>query len=126
MTHYQTPATLKGTLGRVYGGVEDLVHLTDGTRGSFGQRVADFIDTEMRVGDPDAGDNPLCPGCFMVAIVATAMTLAERNGQSMAELGRSMAHAFTQVAHLADGALALPEEILIAPFIEGKATEIAG
>lgn len=113
------PVTLKGTLGRVYGGDADKVHIADGQRGAFGSRVADFIDREMRADDPDAGTKPLCPGCYMIALVAAAMHLAERNGQSPVELGRTMAHAFTGVAELAERAeapLVPSEEILITPF----------
>lgn len=117
---FPAPLSMNGTLGRVYGGDPGLVHLADGTRGSFGQRVASFIDAEMRAQSAAGPDAALCPGCYMVAIVATAMTLADRYGQPMNELGRSLAYAFTQVAELSDAAMELPEEILIAPFVEAQ------
>lgn len=120
-----TPVTLKGTLGRVYGGDDEKVHIADGTRGSFGATVADFIDREMRARDPDAEDKPLCPGCYMIALVAAAMHLAQRNGQSLVELGRTMAYAFEGVADLAEraeGPVTPSEEILITPFVQPVVT----
>lgn len=128
---YPLPVTAKGTLGRVYGGDDTKVHIGDGQRGSFGEKIADFIDTEMRTDARLRGDEvdgkPLCPGCYMIALIGAAMTLADRNGQPLSELGRSMAHAFTQVADLGDAgaALALPEEILIKPFAEAEAAYAA-
>lgn len=109
----------RGTEGRVYGGLRDKVHIRDGQRGAFGVRVADFIDAEMRAGDDDAGDKPLCPGCYMIAILGTTITLAQRNGQSLAELGCAMAYAYTQLAERAKADL--PEEMLILPFADKQA-----
>ncbi len=115
----------RGTEGRVYGGLEDKVHIPDGTRGAFGQRVADFIDAEMRAGDADAGDKPLCPGCYMIALLGTAITLAQRNGQTLPELGRAMAHAFTELADRAEAEpVPLPEEMLILPFADKSALSL--
>lgn len=137
-TEISVPALLRGTEGRVYGGDDTKVHIEDGQRGAFGVRVADFIDAEMRAGDADATpDKPLCPGCYMIALVAAAMTLAKRNGQSLRELGMTMSHHFFRVAEKAAAGeeQALPEEMVIAPFaelgidpsvIEGEFTVVAG
>lgn len=46
----------------------------------------------------DAYNLPLCPGCYMVALFNAAITLAERNGQSLRELGNSLGDAFKQLA----------------------------
>lgn len=102
------------TEGRVYGGASNLIHLADGTRADFGALVATYVDSQMRqravvagartqdqaYGDADRQQprQQLCPGCYMVAIVATAVTLAERNGQSVQELGRSLSMAFAAIA----------------------------
>lgn len=122
MTDTTQQVTLKGTLGRVYGGDEEKVHIADGQRGSFGVALADTLDRAMRQADPDSGDKPLCPGCYMIALLGAAITLAQRNGQSLVELGQSMSYAFTQIAD-ADTYTApiLPEEMLIAPFAEAAA-----
>lgn len=72
-------------------------------------------------GDADATpDKPLCPGCYMIALVAAAMTLAKRNGQSLRELGMTMSHYFFRVAEKAAAGeeQALPEEMVIAPFAD--------
>lgn len=102
------------TEGRVYGGARNLIHLADGTREEFGEYIATQIDMTMRNravrgqqrtpeqawGDPDRQQprQPLCPGCYMVAVVATAVALAERNGQSITELGNSLSAAFAAIA----------------------------
>lgn len=118
MNETQT-VSLRGTEGRIYGGDETKVHIADGQRGAFGERVADFIDAEMRAGDPEAtADDPLCPGCYMIALLGAAMTLADRNGQSLVELGRAMGHAFDELALRAEVGERpdLPEEMEIAEF----------
>lgn len=102
------------TEGRVYGGARNLIHLADGTREEFGAYMATQLDMTMRNravrnksrtpeqawGDPDRQQprQQLCPGCYMVAIVATAVALAERNGQSITELGNSLSKAFADLA----------------------------
>jgi hypothetical protein len=43
-------------------------------------------------------NKPLCPGCYMVALFNAAVTLAKENGQSLTELGNSMAQAFAELA----------------------------
>lgn len=106
--------SINPTEGRVYGGASNLIHLADGTREEFGSLVATYVDHMMRTRavqggartqDQAYGDaerriprQQLCPGCYMVAIVATAVALAERNGQSVQELGRSLSVAFDAIA----------------------------
>lgn len=102
------------TEGRVYGGARNLIHLADGTREVVGGTLAAFLDGEMRMravrngsrtqneayGDADRRipRQQLCPGCYMVAIVAMAVKLAEANGQSVTELGNSLSAAFAAIA----------------------------
>lgn len=102
------------TEGRVYGGASNLIHIADGQRENVGAYLARMLDAHMRAeavrngarseaqawGDPDrrAPRQQLCPGCYMVAIVATAVKLAEENGQSVQELGRSLSVAFDAIA----------------------------
>lgn len=100
-----------GTMGRVYGGDPDLLHFRDGTRKDAGRRVADFIDDDMRRINNTDGDTPLCPGCYMIALLNAAICLAQDNGQPLSELGRSMAHAFSLLSDDADAAMT--EEILV-------------
>lgn len=107
------------TEGRVYGGAVNLIHIADGERQKLGVRIASALDQHMRMnavvngsrspeqawGDPvrQRPRQSLCPGCYMVAIVATAVELAQQNGQSITELGRSLSAAFKQ---LEEGGLA--------------------
>ncbi len=102
------------TEGRVYGGASNLIHLADGTREEVGRMLATHLDTMMRfravqggarTQDQAYGDagrrirrQQLCPGCYMVASVAAAVALAERNGQSVQELGNSLSAAFDAIA----------------------------
>lgn len=91
---------MSGTLGRVYGGDPQFVHIADGERQHVGALVADYLDGLMRAlsMDRNAKEKRLCPGCYMIALYNAALTLAERNGQSRAELCRSMAGAFAALA----------------------------
>jgi hypothetical protein len=100
--------TTQATLGRVYGGNPTLCHIADGTRRTVGFAVAESLTLEMRRRAND-WSNPLCPGCYMVAIVNAAMFLATHNGQSLTELGNSLSLAFAKVA---DGG-GLSEEIVV-------------
>lgn len=88
----------QGTNGRVYGGDPNLVHVPDGARAGVGSRVAN--DISLRIRDTGGGwdDRSLCPGCYMVVLFNAAVTLAKQNGQSLKELGRSMACAFDALA----------------------------
>lgn len=102
------------TEGRVYGGASNLIHIADGQRENVGAYLARMLDAHMRAeavrngarseaqawGDPDrrAPRQQLCPGCYMVAIVAAAVKLAEENDQSVQELGRSLSVAFDAIA----------------------------
>jgi hypothetical protein len=97
---------------RVYGGDPKYVHIPDGMRKAFGRAIAVQIDKRMRLvakGKPDG--KPLCPGCYMVALVNAAITLADANGQSRKELGQSMAQAFLDLA--ANPKQGLTEEIAV-------------
>lgn len=97
----------KGTLGRVYGGDPTLIHIKDGGRKQVGDWLADFMDRTMREQAYEKGlrtweesqNQKLCPGCYMVAGYDMLVTLAERNGQDLQELARSMIGAFQ---HLLD------------------------
>jgi hypothetical protein len=95
------------TLGRVYGGDTGLIHIADGQRRHVGARIAVLLDSMMRADarirgdrtDTQADRQDLCPGCYMVALFNACVELAQRNNQSLRELGTSMAAAFQ---HLAD------------------------
>ena len=95
---------MSGTQGRVYGGDPGLIHIPDGRRAEFGRKVASFLTDQMHHLDagiswtPNGRYKPLCPGCYMVALVNAAIELADRNGQSRKELGLSMANAFSRLA----------------------------
>ena len=92
---------LHGTQGRVYGGDPNLIHAKDGTRASVGSELATSLDMMMRAAALENGSRTseqietqdLCPGCYMVALYDAAVWLAQRNGQSLSELGRTMAKA---------------------------------
>lgn len=101
------------TEGRVYGGASNLIHIPDGERQSMGVAMAAQLSLRMRTraftsgartlgqafgDDGKANEQPLCPGCYMVAIVAMAVELAQKNGQSITELGNSLSRAFDQLA----------------------------
>jgi hypothetical protein len=94
------------TNGRVYGGDSGLVHIKDGNRVAMGIHTAMFLDDSMRsaaFADGDrtleqADNQNLCPGCYMVALFNAAVHLAQQNGQSLDELGRSMSEAFGMLA----------------------------
>jgi hypothetical protein len=90
---------------QVYRGKPELVHVTDGQRVKVGEAVASVVDDAMRSNafwtapteeamTAYREDKQLCPGCYMVVLFNAAVTLAKRNGQSLTELGRSMACAF--------------------------------
>ena len=100
-----------GTEGRVYGGDPELLHIPDGRRGEFGQEIADFITRRMQEMNGGRTD-PLCPGCYMIALMCAGITLARLNGQSIGELRDALGNAF-ETLNLND---ALPEEMLIVPF----------
>lgn len=98
----------QGTDGRVYGGDCNLVHIADGQRRRLGQGIANEVsliirnEAAARYATPEgklkAYTNPLCPGCYMIALFNAAITLADENGQSREELGRTMALAFAKIA----------------------------
>src|ERR1700756_5457542 len=102
-----TVSTRKGdpTEGRIYGGDSGLIHIKDGERESIGAYLAATLDTIMRndanddgrITDAEWAQLTLCPGCYMVALFNAAVTLTQNNGQSLKELGRSMADAFARL-----------------------------
>lgn len=111
--------------GLVYRGACDLVHIADGERAYMGEKLAhelsdmmrrDAVDNGSRTyaqvyGEPGQKAQPLCAGCYMVAIFNAAVTLAKENGQSLSELGRSLSMAF---ASLAEGGESRMESIHVA------------
>jgi hypothetical protein len=99
--------THNGTAGRTYGGDPSLVHIPDQHRADVGRTVANELESTMRLlgslgvghdAKPATGDDPLCPGCYMIALFDAAVILAERTGQDVRELGASMAGLFTELA----------------------------
>lgn len=106
-----------GTQGRVYGGNPALVHIEDGKRRLAGEAVARFIGEQMRQAAFLRGANStgaLCPGCYMVALVNASVELAQANGQSLCELGRTMSEAFAEIADNAcAGREVVTEEICV-------------
>lgn len=99
-------ATQNGTDGRVYGGDCDLIHVADGQRAQLGRDMAYILGQQMRRDAFNRGDRTLiqaaeqslCPGCYMVVGFDMMVTLARQNGQSLRELGRTMAQAFAFLA----------------------------
>lgn len=95
--------TRDGTDGRVYGGDPNLIHVPDGKRRLAGSQAAIAIDGIMRaisnrIPWPQRAFKLLCPGCYMIVLFNAAIFLAQRNGQPLTELGRTMARAFTKLA----------------------------
>lgn len=103
---------MSGTEGRIYGGDPNLIHIADGMRTDFGYASAEIVDDWMRMEsqEPEYRKESLklCPGCYMIAGFNQLCFLAAQNGQSLTELGRTMAAAFQK---LADGAKPFTEEI---------------
>lgn len=98
---------MNGTMGRIYGGDPNYVHIPDGTRREVGLEVALAADREMRLAAALAAkkaDGPLCPGCYMIALFNAAVELAKANGHDLKELGRTMANAYTLLAEKGEGA----------------------
>lgn len=97
--------THNGTDGRTYGGDPNLVHIPDHHRKDVGSAVADYLDNTMRLiaitnqgFDYIKRENPLCPGCYMIALIDAALVLARRYGQDERELARSIGEAFAKFA----------------------------
>lgn len=101
-----------GTEGRIYGGDPNLLHIPDGTRGAFGQEISDFVTKRLREMNNGRTD-PLCPGCYMIALMNAGVILARENGQNITELRDSLSNAFSTL-NLDDD---LNEEMIIAPFV---------
>lgn len=108
-----------GTEGRVYGGDCNLIHVADGKRADMGRALATTLDHRMRTAAEFEGrrtheeslQQDLCPGCYMIVAFNMLTTLAMENGQSMSELGQTMAAAFSQLAE--KGAAFDMEEITV-------------
>lgn len=96
-------------MSQVYRNRQEYVHIEDGKRAAVGRAYSVYLTNEIRdaaflQGNLDAYRNPLCPGCYMVAVFNLALELARMNGQSLTELGNSLGNAFYQLAQ--DGAYA--------------------
>lgn len=114
-----------GTNGRAYGGDPALVHIPDHHRADVGRSIADVLTSEMRLlgtlgvghdAKPATGDDALCPGCYMIALYDAAVILAEREGQSLQELGASLAGLFDSLARTGSHTArdqALTEEMMV-------------
>lgn len=115
------PLTRDGTMGRVYGGDPNLVHVPDGERREAGRLAARAIDRVIRaisenIPWPMRRYHPLCPGCYMVVLFNAALALAKANGQPLDELGRTMGAAFNRLAEVGDTAEGIEEiEVLLDP-----------
>lgn len=94
--------TRDGTLGRVYGGDPNLIHIADGKREGAAAQLAFELDrlmrqhAENRTAD-EKERQPLCPGCYMVVGFDMMLILAEQNGQCKRELARTMRDAWQMV-----------------------------
>lgn len=93
----------------VYRGDASLVHVEDGMRAEIGDNMADQLQRLIRNDAMESGreswDDALgfrakrvCPGCYMTIVFNMAVTLAKDNGQSLTELGNTLAMAFKQLA----------------------------
>jgi hypothetical protein len=111
--------THNGSDGRTYGGDPSLVHIPDHHRRTVGALLAGHLDHYMRERSeqiPAAPENaPLCPGCYMIALIDCAIHLAKVNGQDVRELGKTMAEAFANIAANGDYDSSLIEEIHVIP-----------
>lgn len=99
--------TQNGVQGLVYWQDENLVHIENRWI-PFGQTRAGDWEVKMRnyaflMGDANAWDmeRPMCPACYMLAGYNMLVALAQRTGQSLEELGESMAMLFSQLADAA-------------------------
>jgi hypothetical protein len=79
------------------------VHIPDHHRADVGRVVANELEATMRLlgtlgvghdAKPATGNDPLCPGCYMIALYDAALEMARRTGQPLHELGASMAWMF--------------------------------
>lgn len=112
---------MEGTNGRVYGGDPTRIHIDDGKRADVGLRIAERLDNIMRCEytGPRTLDErimqPLCPGCYMIALVNAAITLADANGQSRTEMARTMRNAFHALMENPDKGMSEEIEIMLDP-----------
>ena len=91
----------------VYRGDPTKIHIRDGQRATMGKRIAKLLSSEMRIDavDRDAvqrWQQPLCSGCYMTAVVNMAAELARMSGQSLEELGATLAYEFGEMAKAGD------------------------
>lgn len=92
--------------GFVYRGREDKCHIDRNGHDEMGQRMSDLLTIRQRAqaiarGDfteEEAWNTPLCPGCYMEVGFWMMIALAKANGQSLRELGRTMAQGFAMLA----------------------------
>lgn len=97
--------TRDGTLGRVYGGDPNLVHVADGQRGTTGVIVSAFASVTIRLLAVQSGARTeeeakamlLCPGCYMVVMFNATVQMAKDNDQPLRELAQTMAAAFQRL-----------------------------
>lgn len=111
-----------GTDGRSYGGDPSLIHIPDQHRADVGRSVAMMLEAEMRAmgtlgvgheAKPMDSDDPICPGCYMIAIFDAAVWLAKQTGQDVRELGHSMSDLFAKLAEY--GEYQPTEEMIVRP-----------
>lgn len=113
---------MAGTDNRVYGGDPNYCHIPDGQRRALGRAVASAADRMIR----DAAGNcgvptdttqpaPICPGCAMIAVFNAAVYLAQDSGQSLRELGRTMALAFNRLADHPERGVTEEIEVILDP-----------
>lgn len=114
--------THNGSDGRTYGGDPNLVHIPDHHRADVGRHVANELESVMRLlgtlgvgheAKPATGEDPLCPGCYMIALFDAVVEIARRTGQSPHELGASMAGLFVELAE--DCSFRPTEEMIVRP-----------
>lgn len=79
-----------------------LLHCPLGTRPSFGQYIAAFVEGEMReraVGrtEREKETQPLCPGCCEVSLFYALVSLADNSYHDRQKLATSMIGAFTRL-----------------------------
>jgi hypothetical protein len=95
--------TTKHTNQKVYRADPKYVHIPDDQRAEVGHTIAILAADAIRIAAAKEAHRliwtkPLCPGCYMVALVHAALTLAQENGQDQKELALSLSNAFAQVA----------------------------
>ena len=104
--------TQNGLAGKVYWQDQNLIHAEDQWI-PFGERTANGLEMLIRRAANDWNmDKAVCPACYMLTLYNAAVFMAERNDQSMKELGESMAQLFTE---LATGKVPSQSEMVVFP-----------